>query len=204
MRDLDALRTAAQAELRRHPRARAWWVDALLLVGVNLGVGVVLMFALTPHLEQHASEAFRQAGAAGLLIIAVGGAIAAVRPGWRSARLAVLTLAVGSVLVLLAAASGLGPGGSFFGGAGCGVLEALYSVVPVLVSTFVLSRFAPDLLRSVVGGLSAGAGGLVGLHLHCPNGTLVHLVGFHLVPWVAVSVAAVVLRRLVGSASWAP
>ncbi len=204
MSGLDAIRAAAQAELARTPRARPWWVDALALAGTNLGVGLVLMVVLTPHLEQHASEAFRQLGTAGLLLVAGGGAFAAVRPGWRTVRWSMVALAAGSTLVVLAAASGVGPVGPLFGGAGCGVLEGLYSLIPVLVSTFVLSRFAPDLLRSVVAGLSAGAGGLVGLHLHCPNGTLAHLVAFHLVPWVVVSAGAVGLRRLVGSATWAP
>jgi hypothetical protein len=201
---LEAIRAAAHAELARAPRVRPWWVDALALVVTNVGVGVVLMSVLTPHLEQHASEAFRLLGAAGLLLVAGAGAVAAVRPGWHTVRLAVVALAVGSTLVVLAAASGVGPQGPLFGGVGCGVLEGLYSVLPVVVSTFVLSRFAPDLLRSVVAGLSAGAGGLVGLHLHCPNGTLAHLVAFHLVPWVLISAGAVGLRRLVGSSTFAP
>jgi hypothetical protein len=201
---LEAIRAAAQAELASAPRVRPWWLDALVLVVVNVGIGVGLMAFLTPHLQQHTSLVLRWAGAAGLLTIASGGAVAAIRPGARSLRLGMVGLAIGSALVLLAAASGLDGGKSFFGGAGCGALEGAYSVVPVVVSTFVLSRFAPDVLRTLVAGLSAGAGGLVGLHLHCENGALSHLVGFHLVPWALVSVVALGVRRLVGSASYAP
>ncbi len=201
---LEAIRAAAHAELASSPKVRPWWLDALALVVVNVGIGVGLMGFLTPHLVQHGSVVLRWVGALGLLTIAIGGAVAAIRPGSRSMRLGVVGLAVGSALVLLAAASGLEGSATFFGGAGCGVLECAYSVVPVVISTFALSRFAPDVLRTMVAGLSAGAGGLVGLHLHCPNGSLSHLAVFHLIPWLLVSAVAVGARRLVGSSSYAP
>lgn len=60
----------------------------------------------------------------------------------------------------------------------------------------------PD--QEVVAGLAAGAGGLMTLHLHCPNGTLGHLLLFHLVPSALVSLLAVGVRRRLSSASWAP
>ena len=113
-------------------------------------------------------------------------------------------MAVGTVLVILSAASGFDPGTPFLGGVGCGLSELAASAVPAGVSLWVLSRFAPDVLRTVVAGLAAGAGGLLTLHLHCPNGTLGHLVVFHVVPWVLVSLLAVGIRRWLPSASWAP
>jgi len=201
---LEAIRRAAQAELGRTPRVRAWWVDALTLVGVNAlcGLGWSAFFSL--HLEQHTGPLVRAVGAAGLVLVALLGALAAVRPGGRPLRVVLVGLAAATALVLVGAASGHDPGIPFLGGAGCGVSELVASVLPLGASVWVLTRFAPDLLRTLVAGLAAGAGGLVTLHLHCPNGTLSHLLVFHLAPWVLVALAAVGLRRVLPSATWAP
>lgn len=201
---LEAIRRAAQAELGRVPTVRPWWLDALVLVGVNVlcGLGWSALFSF--NLVQHRSELARNLGAGGLAAVCLLGALAAVRPGSRNLRVLLVALAVGTVAVLLAAASGFDPGMPFLGGMGCGVSELAASTVPLGVSLWVLTRFAPDVLRTVVAGLAAGAGGLVTLHLHCTNGTLGHLVVFHLGPWVLVSLAAVGLRRVLPSATWAP
>jgi hypothetical protein len=197
---MEAIRLAAQAEFARAPAVRPWWVDASLLMGVNLVTGVGLALAMTVNTQQHDSLVLRWLGALGLLALAGFGAVAAVRPGWRLVRIGLVGAASALVLVVLAAASGAGA----FGGMGCGAIEAIASLVPVLVSLVVLSKFAPDPLRTVVAGLSAGAGGLFALHLHCPNGALSHLVVFHLAPWLLISVLAVGLRRLVKSSTFAP
>jgi hypothetical protein len=201
---LEAIRRAAQAELGRSPRVRPWWLDALLLVGVNAVCGLGWSAFFTFNLVQHTGPLARAVGAAGLMAVALGGAVAAVRPGARPLRVLLVSLAVGTGVVLLAAASGADPGMPFLGGMGCGLSELAASVVPLGVSAWVLTRFAPDTLRTVVAGLAAGAGGLVTLHLHCTNGTLGHLVVFHLAPWVLVALAAVALRRVLPSATWAP
>lgn len=197
---LEAIRKAAQAEFARAPKAQPWWLHAALLVGVNLVVGAVLALGFSVNHEQHSSEALRWLGGLGLIAISVVGAIAAVRPGWQGVRLGVLLGALATMLVMLAAASGLGP----FGGVACGAIETVASLVPVVASVLVLSRFAPDPWRTMVGGLSAGTGGLFALHFHCPNGGLAHLTLFHLLPWLLVCLAAIVLRRLVRTDSWAP
>ena len=201
---LEAIRRAAQAELARSPRVRPWWIDAAALVGVNAlcGLGWSTLFSF--NLVQHTGPLLRGLGALGLVVVALGGAVAAVRPGGRPLRVLALVVATSTVLVMLGAASGFDPGTPFVSGVGCGVSELGASVVPAAVSLWVLSRFAPDLLRTLVAGLAAGAGGLLTLHLHCPNGTLGHLVAFHLVPWVLVSVIALGVRRWLRSASWVP
>jgi hypothetical protein len=201
---LEAIRRAAHAELERAPRVRPWWVDAAALVVVNAVCGLAWSARYAFNLEQHTGPVLRTLGTIGLVLVAVAGAVAAVRPEGRPLRLLTLGVAVGTVLVLLGAASGFDPGGPFLGGVSCGVSELTASVVPAGVSLYVLSRFAPDLVRTLVAGLAAGAGGLVTLHLHCPNGTPEHLVVFHLLPWVLVSGLAVLLRRWLPSTTFAP
>jgi len=199
---LEAIRLAAQVELARHPAVRPWWVDAGALLGINLLFGAGSMLLLTTPVDGFGPLRWGVAGA--LLAVCALGSFAAVRPGWRAARLVLLGLAGLTMALVLIAATGFDPGRPFLGGMGCGLWEGMASVVPVIAAMVVLSRFAPDPLRTVVGGLAAGAGGLLALHLHCPNGMLSHLIVFHLVPWVLVSLAALGLRRLVRSASWAP
>ena len=36
---LEALKAAASAELKASPKTRAWWVDGLVLLGVNVEIG---------------------------------------------------------------------------------------------------------------------------------------------------------------------
>jgi hypothetical protein len=199
---LEAIRLAAHAELARHPAVRPWWVDAGVLLFVNLLFGAGSMLLLTTPVGGFGP--LRWGAAAALLAVCALGTFAAVRPGWRSARFALLGLAGVTMALVLITATGFDPGRPFLGGMGCGLWEGLASVVPVIAAMLVLSRFAPDPLRTVVGGLAAGAGGLLALHLHCPNGMPSHLIVFHLVPWGLVSLAALGLRRLLRSSSWAP
>jgi hypothetical protein len=200
---LEAIRLAAQAELAKTPRARPWWVDALLLVALNVGVGVALVLLFPNRGEQHRSELLRWLGAAALLAIALGGAIAAVRPGAQALRVAMLAVVASAVAVLLLGASGASQP-ALWGGGACGLFETVASVIPVVATTVVLSRFAADAWRTVVGGLAAGTGGLLGLHFTCPIGTLSHIMPFHLVPWLLVCLAALGLRHFVRSATFAP
>ncbi len=200
---LEAIRQAAQAEFAKAPRVRPWWVDALVLVALNVGVGVALVLLFTVRDEQHRNEVLRWLGAAALVAVGAGGAVAAVRPGARGLRVAMLVVAASSVAVLFAAASGVARQ-ALWGGAACGLFETVASVLPVVVSTVVLSRFAPDPMRTVLGGLAAGTGGLLGLHFTCPIGSLGHLIPFHFLPWLLVCAAAVGLRRVVRTATFAP
>ena len=52
--------------------------------------------------------------------------------------------------------------------------------------------------------LSAGSAALLALHLHCPNGTLAHLVAFHLVPWALLALLAWAARRALPTKIYAP
>lgn len=201
---LEAIRRAAQAELGRTPTVRPWWLDAMGLMLLNAFWGLGWSTLFTFHEQQHTGPLMRWLGAGGLVLVGLLGMLAAVRPGGRDLRRVLLVLSGATMLVLLAAGSDVDPGQPFLGGVGCGASELVASVVPLGASVWVLTRFAPDPVRTAVAGLAAGAGGLVTLHLHCMNGTLAHLVVFHLVPWVLVSVLAVALRRVLPSATWAP
>lgn len=198
---LEAIRAAAHAELARQPRTRSWWVDALQLACVNLVFGAGAALVLDWNSTQHTSAALRYLSAAALCVVSLLGAVLAVRPRARALRLAVIGLALTSIAAVLAAASGFDPG---MLGAGCGVSEGLLSLVPLVAATVILSRFAFDASRTIVGGLAAGAGGMLALHLHCPIGTLSHLALFHVLPWLAVAGVTLLVRSRLTSRSAAP
>jgi hypothetical protein len=200
---LEQARQAALAELARTPKARPWWVDALGLAVVNVGVGLALLALFPSHSEQHASALWRVVTAAALVTVAGLGAVAAVRPEALSLRWSALVMAGVSAAGTLVGASGVGAKG-VWGGAACTVFEVLSAVVPLALATWALSRFAADPLRAAVAGLAASAGGLLALHFTCPIGTLQHLGVFHLVPWLFIALVSLGIRRLVGSATWAP
>ena len=202
--DLAALRAAAQAELKARPRARSWWVDALLLLGVNLALGLGTSAALGWNTVQHASAAFRLVTAAALLVILGVGSVAAIMPRGRGWRLALVGLVLVAAGLTALGASGFDGGVTFGGGVGCAMTECALSVVPVGVALGLLTRFGFDPLRALTAGTAAGAGGLLALHLHCPIGTVEHLLAFHLAPWLGLAALAVVLRRVLPTTSHAP
>lgn len=197
---LEALRAAAAEEVARAPVATPWWHDALKLVALNLGSGVLGALAMTWNTTQHESPFWRWAVAALGLLLSGFGAVLALHPGWRGLR---RLFALGVVLVVtgtLLGASGLGS----LGGASCGLIECVVALVPAAGALAFLSRFAPDFSRALVAGAAAGAGGLVALHLHCPNGSAGHLVLFHLLPWVAMAGLVAWVRLKTRSRTFAP
>ena len=201
---LAAARKLALDELTEHPRARAWWVDALVLFAVNLGVATVALSLVSWNQVQHDSPLMRWGVAAGLLALIAVGSWSAIQPGVPVARLS--TLAFAALLMMWAglSGSGVGPSGPLLDGKGCAGMEALFAVLPLGVALWVTSRFAFDTGRALVGGASVGATGALVLHLHCANGTTAHLMLFHVVPWLLLAVATLAVRRLLPSRSWAP
>lgn len=201
---LEKIREASRAELRSHPRARKWWVDSLILLAINLGVASLAAAVMSaPPVVTH-SQLSRWGIAVALVALMIAGAWATVRPGAKLLRSTVLGLAgAGAVWVGL---GGLGMSGArpFSAGVGCAITESVICVVPLLIVLWMTSRFAWDLGRSIVGGVSAGATGIFVLHFHCPNGAADHLFTFHVVPWVIVAVAGVLIRSRLRSRSYAP
>jgi hypothetical protein len=204
--ELNDIRAAALAELKRQPVRRRWWVDAVALVSINAVFTAVAALALSWPTAQHSSQGLRWAGVAILATLVVVGGILAIRPGVLRAQQLVLGLAAVCLGVMVLAASGTrgGPEVPFLAGVGCGVTELALSLLPAGATALVLARFAFQPLRAFAGGLAAGAGGVLVLHLHCPNGELVHLLTFHVLAWVAVAAALVVVRGRLRTTSFVP
>lgn len=201
---LEEARLAALQELKEHPKARAWWTDALALVAVNLGVTAGVSSLLTWSLTQHSSPVMRWSVAGALVAIIVLGAWGAVRPGAQGLRIATVALVVMVAMWASLGSSGFAPEAPFISGLGCTRLELMMAIIPLPVALWATSRFARDSLRSLAAGASVGATGMLVLHLYCPNGTFEHLLLFHLLPWALVALLAVGIRRRVPTHSYAP
>jgi hypothetical protein len=125
----------------------------------------------------------------------------AVVPGRRGARLALRIGVAACFALTLAAASGFDPGA---GDVSCALVEAAVALAPLVVALGVLSGFQFDFTRAVAAGAAAMSGGVLAVHLHCPNGTLPHVGMFHLAPIAVLAVAAAGLRWLLPTRSHAP
>jgi hypothetical protein len=129
----------------------------------------------------------------------------ALRPRNRRAR--GLTLAGCLALALCLALGGpeVLPGTDFLqGGVGCFTTELLLSLLPLATGVWVLTTAAFQPARVAILALSGGAAGLFALHVHCPNGLWSHLLVFHLLPWLAITGVALVVRWRLPSRSFAP
>jgi len=198
------LRAQLKAELALEPRATPWWVGAVVLVVVNAGLGAAAM-AMMASGRGHDSGSMLRFGTTVLLgLVVVGGALFGVRPGSRTARLAMLGISALAVTLAVVAGSGVPVDGPFWAGTSCATTECLVSVVPMLTGLLLLSRFAFDPLRTIVVGMSAAAVGVLTLHLHCPNGSWSHLAMFHALPWACLIAALLLVRRVVPSKTFAP
>jgi hypothetical protein len=130
--------------------------------------------------------------------------VLAVRPGGRTSRWVALTGVMATGVWAVLAGSGATPGYGFWSGASCALTECLVSVVPMAAAAVLLTRFSFDLGRALLGGAAAGAGGMLALHLHCPNGTMSHLLVFHVLPWFLLAFVLAGVRMALPSKSAAP
>ena len=204
---LHRIRSAAHEELARVPMPRRWWHEALLLAGLNSAVAVACALALssTGFIGNPASVGVLVAVAVPPALVIILGAVAAVMPGRRAGLLSALVLVGIATVAIVFGGSATADDRPFLGaGVRCLSVEILAATLPTTAVIVVLSRFAYQPLRILVGGLAAGATGVLALHLHCPIGTPSHLVLFHLLPWVAAAAVAVFIRSRVHSGSFAP
>ena len=200
---LDKAREAARAEFRAQPKARAWWVDAWVVLAVNVAVAALgsLLLSVPPV---HADSPLSRWGiGAALMALMALGAWAAIRPRAKVLRVSMLALASLAAVWVGFGGSGLSGDRPFASGLACAATECVVTVVPLLVALWITSRFAFDFGRAIVGGLSVGATGMLVLHIHCANGASSHLFTFHVLPWLALAIAAVVIRRMLPSRSYA-
>lgn len=201
--DVSTLAEAARAELSRAPVPRPWWKDALVLFGVNLVAAAGALAALRP-IDSPGEPVVRYGVAAALFAVLTLGAVAAVRPGAQVLRGVFLGGVVVAAVAAVFGGDGVASTRPFLKGLGCAVTECVLSLPTLGVALWVLSRFASSPSRTLAAGAASGAVGVLVLHLHCPVGTVDHLVVFHVVPWLALVGLVLLVRRVVPTKSYAP
>jgi hypothetical protein len=201
---LDALARAAREELAKTPRARAWWLDGLVVLALNLVAGLGAAALLPWSNTQHASPTLEYAVGLGWLVVMAVGSTWWLRPGAPTSRWAVGALFVGASVLAVGNASGFDPGSPFFSVMRCAFAECGIAVVPLTVVVGLSLRFAARPSHVFVGTLTSAAGGALALHFHCGNGTLAHLLAFHLFPAVVLAAVAVKVRQALRPRSFVP
>lgn len=201
---LDALARAAREELARTPTPRRWWVDALLVLGLNVVMGLGAAAMMSSSDTQHASTAMKYGVATAWLVVMALGSAWWLKPGRVDFRWAVAALFVGASVLSVGNASGFDPGSPFFAGLKCALVECGVAVVPISVVVLLSLRFAARASHLFSGALASAAGATLALHFHCGNGTLGHLLTFHLLPAVGLAGAAVLVRRWLPTKSHVP
>jgi hypothetical protein len=198
------LARAAREELAAHPKTRPWWVDGLVLLGLNLVMGLGAAAAMHWSDTQHASMVMRSVVAGAWLVVMSLGSVLWLRPGAVAARWVVSGAFVLASALAIAGASGFDPGSPFFSGMGCAFTECAVGLLPVGVVLLLSTRFAAGGSQVFAGALAAGAGGALALHLHCGNGTVGHVVMFHLLPAVLLAGLAVLVRHFLRPSTFVP
>ena len=191
---LAALGAAARAELGKG-KPRAWWIDGVVLLVLNGVMGVAGAVLMGGNEAQHRSTAMKLVVSVMWFVFMAAGSLLWLKPGPVRVRWAVAGgFALASVLTVLGL-SGFDPGGAFMDGMWCAIAECKMALLPVALVVIFSTRFAAQPMHLVAGALAAASGGAVALHFHCPNGTVAHVVVFHLVPALALAAVAVLARR---------
>jgi hypothetical protein len=203
---LESVRARVLEELAEQPRATPWWHEVGVLVGVYALVAVMGVLGFTRmELEVNAARPWGVGGLAVLLLAAmVGGAVVALAPMRRAAWGLVGTSAAVVGLSVVLGGSGLAMKGLLAGALGCARAHVVLSALPLVAALVLLRRSAYHPARAVAAGLSAGAVGLLLLHLHCPDGSTAHLTLSHVGPWLLLGGVALLVRARLPTRSHAP
>ncbi len=201
---LAALREEALEALRTTP-LRPWRRDAARVALCQAAVAFVVAVVLgarnwTMPGAHHVGLAI--VGAV-LLALATLGAVLALAPGRRRPRMLLWAVPV-IPLLLVASGNGVHTATTLHASLGCAVTVVLTSVVPLAVGLALLRGMALDGARTAALALSAAATGLFALHWHCTDGSAPHLMGFHALPWIALALLAIPLRRALPTRSHVP
>jgi hypothetical protein len=195
------------AAIASHPRARPWWWEGVVAVGMSAAISVAGLFALRGNaiVGNVAPPPIVWAIGVLLALLVLAGPIIALAPGRRTLRVASLAFLPLIPLVIGLGGSGLDARASWIkAGISCLTMELALSVAPAVFVLWVLTNSAFQVRRAAVAGMGTGAVGLLVLHLHCPVGSASHLLFFHVLPWVALVAAVVAARSLLPSRSFAP
>jgi len=195
-RALEALRTSP---------LRPWTRDAariaLLQAAVALGVTVLLgMRNWSSPMAHHLALA---AVGAVLLVIATLGSVVALAPGRWSPRWMLLLIPVVPALLVFSG-NGMHTRPTVQGALPCLLTVVLTAVIPLAVGLALLRGMALDAARTGALALSAAATGLFALHWHCTDGSPSHLMLYHALPWVALALLAIPLRRALPTENHVP
>jgi hypothetical protein len=206
-RALPRIREAAMQELAARPVARPWWQEAIAFGAFNALVTVGAVCALGTQGLVHNRAPTAVVVLLGVLLAATMAlaTLLSLSPQRRPVLGAMLVACVLAGLAVLAGGSGFDPGMSFWkAGLKCLSCELGISAVPMMAGLFFLTRSARQLLRAALLGAASGLVGMLALHLHCPNGTFLHLLVFHVAPWLLLVGVAAVARTLLPTRSYAP
>jgi len=198
-----ALLEAAHREAARP--VRPWWVLGAGLGLLNAALAAVAITVLQPwNWGVSTSPHWLFLGGALLLAALVTiGAVWAQAPARASlvGALALAALAPGAVLL---SADGQVANRRFLDGASCLLTVLALSLLPLASGAWLLTETAYSVRRALSVGLVSGGVGLLVLQFHCADGASPHLLVFHLLPWAGLGLAAILLRRLLPTSSYAP
>ncbi|WNG40002.1 DUF1109 family protein [Archangium violaceum] len=203
---LESVRTQALEELAAHPKATPWWHEVLVLIGVYVGMTLLGALGFTRvGLFLNSAPLGVVVGLAVLVGLAmVGGAVVALAPTRQVAWGLVGTSTAVVALSVVLGGSGLAVRSFLAGAIGCARTHMLLSALPLLAALVMLRRSAYQPARAVAAGLSAGAVGLLLLHVHCPDGSAPHLMASHVGPWLLLGGLALLVRSRIPTHTHAP
>lgn len=201
---LDALARAAREELSKQPVVRPWWVEGLLVFGFTALVGVGGVFGFSWSEQQHSSSLTKFGVAGAWAVLMTLGSMLWLKPGRSSSRMLVIAGFAVTALLTSFGASGVASELPFTSGIACAVTEVFVSLLPVALVLLVSTRFSATALHVVAGALAASSGAALALHFHCSNGTVAHLVTWHLLPALVVAALAALLRTRLRSRTFTP
>jgi hypothetical protein len=201
---LEAIRSRALDTLRTTP-LRPWTHDAAriaLLQGAVAGVVAVMLGDRNWASPMADHLALAVVGAVLLAVVTLG-SVLALAPGRRWTRWMLVLIPVVPALLVLSG-NGVHTTTTMRTALPCLLTVVLTAVIPLAVGLALLRGMALDGPRTMALALSAGATGLFALHWHCTDGSASHLMAYHALPWVALALLAVPLRRALPTRSHVP
>lgn len=196
---------ARAVEAMRTSPVRPWQRDALLLAALNAVVAVAATAVLGGARWGMPDADRGRLALVGVLLFATLtlGGMAALAPRRRHSPLFLL-LAFLLPLGLVLSGHGLRSPQTVSEALPCALTVALTALIPLAATLFVLRRMAFDGRRTAALALASGATGLFALHWHCVDGSALHLLAFHALPWFSLAAVVVAFRRLLPTDSHVP